>query len=94
MAKKLYVGNLSFDMDDQGLEEAFSEFGTVVSAVIVMDRLSGRSRGFGFVEFSDEESAQSAKKAMDGKEVKGRALKVDDAREQKRDRFNDDDRPR
>jgi RNA recognition motif-containing protein len=89
MAKKLYVGNLNFDMVDDGLREAFSEFGEIISAVIVRDRISGRSRGFGFVEFSDEESAQKAKEAMNGKEVSGRALKVDDAKEQRR-RSDDD----
>jgi RNA recognition motif-containing protein len=90
MGRKLYVGNLSFDMTDQDLEAAFSEFGEISSAVIVKDRISGRSRGFGFVEFSTEESAQNAKGAMNGKQVKGRALKVDEAREQRRDRFSDD----
>ena len=83
MAKKLYIGNLSFDMSDEDLNEAFSEFGEIVSATVVKDRVSGRSRGFGFVEFAEEESAQSAKEAMNGKELKGRSLKVDSAREQK-----------
>ena len=90
MGKKLYVGNLSFDMTDQDLEETFSEFGELASAVIVKDRVSGRSRGFGFVEFAEEESAQSAKEATNGKEVKGRTLKVDEAREQKRNRSSDE----
>ena len=90
MGKKLYVGNVSFDMTDEDLEGAFSEFGEIVSAVIVKDRISGRSRGFGFVEFSSEESAQNAKAAMNGKDVKGRALKVDEAREQRQDRRGDD----
>lgn len=85
MAKKLYVGNLSFDMLDEDLEQAFAEYGEIVSVVIVKDRDSGRSRGFGFVEFADEESAQKAKQALDGKEVKGRALRIDEAREQKRE---------
>ena len=96
MGKKLYVGNLSFDMTDEDLQEAFAEFGEVTSAVIIKDRISGRSRGFGFVEFSDDESAKNAKEAMDGKEVKGRALKVDEAREQRRSgpREGDTDRRR
>ena len=85
MAKKLYVGNLSFDMLDEDLEQAFAEYGEIVSVVVVKDRDSGRSRGFGFVEFADEESAQKAKQALDGKEVKGRALRIDEAREQKRE---------
>ena len=91
MAKKLYVGNLSFDMTDEELEAAFSEFGEIVSAVVVKDRISGRSRGFGFVEFSTDERAQNAKNGMNGKDIKGRALKVDEAREQRRDRSGGDD---
>jgi cold-inducible RNA-binding protein len=90
MGRKLYVGNVSFDMTDQELKEAFDEFGEVVSAEVIKDRISGRSRGFGFVEFADEESAQKAKEAMNGKELKGRALKVDEAREQRRDRSSND----
>ena len=81
MGSKLYVGNLSFDMTDQELEQAFSEFGDVVSASVIRDRDTNRSRGFGFVEFAQEADAQKAKEAMDGKEINGRALKVDEARE-------------
>jgi RNA recognition motif-containing protein len=91
MGSKLYVGNLSFTMTDQDLQEAFSEFGEIVSATVVKDRSSGRSRGFGFVEFSNEESAQSAKDAMDGKEVKGRKLKVDEAKEQRHNQRSGDE---
>ena len=90
MTRKLYVGNLSFDMSEEDLQEAFSKFGEIISAVIVKDRVSGRSRGFGFVEFAENESAQSAKEAMNGKEVKGRPLKVDEAKEQRRQRPRDD----
>lgn len=90
MGKKLYIGNLNFDTTDEELEAAFAEFGNVVSAVVVKDRVSGRSRGFGFVEFSDEDSAQSAKAAMDGKELSGRPLRVDEAREQRRERRDND----
>lgn len=92
MAKKLYVGNLNFDMTDEELQETFSEFGELISALVIKDRISGRSRGFGFVEFSQEESAQRAKEAMNGKEVQGRELKIDDARDQRRDRKSDYDR--
>lgn len=81
MAKKLYVGNLSFDVGDAELEQAFSEFGEVVSAVVIKDRDTDRSRGFGFVEFAQEADAQKAKEGMNGKELGGRALKVDDAKE-------------
>ena len=80
MGSKLYVGNLSFDTNDQELEQAFSEYGEVVSAVVVKDRHTDRSRGFGFVEFAKEEDAQTAKEAMNGKELGGRSLKVDEAR--------------
>ena len=79
MASKLYVGNLSFDTTDQELEQAFSEHGDVVSATVVRDRDTNRSRGFGFVEFAQEADAQTAKEAMNGKELSGRALKVDEA---------------
>lgn len=91
MGKKLYVGNVSFDMTDEELQETFSEFGEIVSAIIVKDRISGRSRGFGFVEFSEEESAQSAKEALNGKSVKGRALKIDEARDQQRSQRSSDE---
>ena len=80
MGSKLYVGNLSFDTTDQELEQAFSEHGEVVSAAVVRDRDTDRSRGFGFVEFAQEEDAQKAKDAMNGAELGGRTLKVDEAR--------------
>ena len=79
MGNKLYVGNLSFDTNDQELEQAFSAHGEVTSAVVVKDRDTDRSRGFGFVEFAQEADAQTAKGAMNGKELAGRALKVDEA---------------
>ena len=91
MGKKLYVGNLSFDVNDQELEQAFSEYGEIVSATVVMDRYTDRSKGFGFVEFAQEEDAQKAKEAMDGKDLKGRTIKVDEAREP-RSRSRDRDR--
>lgn len=81
MGNKLYVGNLNFDTTDQDLEQAFSEFGELVSAAVIRERDTGRSRGFGFVEFAQEADAQKAKEAMNGKELGGRALKVDEARE-------------
>ena len=80
MGNKLYVGNLSFDTTDQDLEQAFAEHGEVTSAVVVKDRDTNRSRGFGFVEFAQEADAQKAKEAMNGKDLGGRALKVDEAR--------------
>jgi RNA recognition motif-containing protein len=90
MAKKLYVGNLSFDTDDAELEQAFSTYGEVISAVVVKDRDTNRSRGFGFVEFAQDADAQKAKEAMNGAELAGRTLKVDDAKEPRsRDRGGD-----
>ncbi len=83
MGSKLYIGNLSFNTTDQELEQLFAEFGKVVSATVVKDRDTDRSRGFGFVEFASQAEAQKAKEAMDGKDVGGRALKVDEAREPK-----------
>ena len=80
MGSKLYVGNLSFDTTDQELEQAFSKHGEIASATVVRDRSTDRSRGFGFVEFAQEADAQTAKEAMNGKELGGRALKVDEAR--------------
>lgn len=81
MGKKLYVGNLSFDTGDASLEQAFAKYGEVVSAVVVKDRDTNRSRGFGFVEFAQEEDAQKAKDAMNGADLDGRTLKVDEAKE-------------
>jgi RNA recognition motif-containing protein len=86
MAKKLYVGNLSFDTTDQELEGMFSEYGEVVSASVVRDRDTNRSRGFGFVEFASDEDAKKAKEAVDGKELGGRSLRVDEAKEPRESR--------
>ena len=80
MSTKLYVGNLSFNTSTQDLETLFAESGTVQSASVVEDRETGRSRGFGFVEMSSKEEAQSAIATMDGKEVDGRSLKVNEAK--------------
>jgi cold-inducible RNA-binding protein len=80
MGKKLYVGNLSYDVTDSSLEGLFSSHGTVESAKVIMDRDSGRSKGFGFVEMSSDEEAQAAVSALDGQENDGRALKVNEAK--------------
>jgi cold-inducible RNA-binding protein len=80
MSTKLYVGNLSFDTSSEQLQTIFSETGTVQSASIVEDRETGRSRGFGFVEMSTKEEAQAAISALDGKDVDGRNLKVNEAK--------------
>ncbi|MEP7148695.1 MAG: RNA-binding protein [Acidobacteriota bacterium] len=80
MSTKLYVGNLSFNTSSQDLETMFAEAGTVQSANIVEDRETGRSRGFGFVEMSSKEEAQTAITNFDGKELDGRSLKVNEAK--------------
>ncbi len=80
MAKKLYVGGLSYDTSEDGLKEAFSKAGAVESAQIIMDRMTGRSRGFGFVEMSTDEDAQKAIEMFDGQELDGRTLTVNEAR--------------
>lgn len=78
--KKIYVGNLSYNTDDHGLNSLFAEYGEVVSAKVIMDRDTNRSKGFGFVEMSDDSAAVKAIDAMNGKEVDGRALNVNEAR--------------
>ena len=81
MGRKLYVGNLSFNTTDQMLQDAFSTHGEVTSAIVIKDRDTSRSKGFGFVEFAQDADAQKAKGAMDGKELDGRSLRVDEAKE-------------
>lgn len=80
MSKKLYVGNLSYDADDAALKDHFAQAGNVVSATIIRFRDSGRSKGFGFVEFDSEESAQKAIDMFNGQEHMGRKLVVSEAR--------------
>ena len=82
----IYVGNLSFNSDDEGLRKIFAEFGDVASAKVVMDRETGRSRGFGFVEMDNSDEANAAIKALDGAELDGRNLRVNEANPRK-DRF-------
>jgi len=79
MGKKLYVGNLSYDMTNEGLQSLFAAHGTVESAQVIIDRDTGRSKGFGFVEMSSGDEAQAAIAALNGKENGGRALKVNEA---------------
>ncbi len=76
----IYVGNVSYRMDDGELREVFEQFGTVDSARIITDRETGRSKGFGFVEMPDDEAANTAIEALNGKEVGGRTLRVNEAR--------------
>lgn len=84
MGKRLYVGNLSFQTTEHSLEDAFGQDGRKVASVsIMLDRDTGRSRGFAFVEMESDEDAQAAIKAMDGQDVDGRALRVNEAEERK-----------
>ena len=80
MSMKLYVGNLAFQTSSQELQELFAQAGTVESASVVEDRETGRSRGFGFVEMSSKEEGAAAIDQFNGKEVNGRALKVNEAK--------------
>ena len=80
MGKKLYVGNLSFDVSSSDLEALLSPHGTIQSAEVIMDRSTGQSKGFGFVEMNSDAEAQAAITALDGKDQGGRALKVNEAK--------------
>ncbi len=80
MQNKLFVGNLSWDVDDEQLAQAFAEAGEVVEAVVIMDRFKNRSKGYGFVTMATEEEAQKAIEMFDGKEIDGRPVNVSIAR--------------
>jgi cold-inducible RNA-binding protein len=80
MGNKLYIGNLSFSTNDDALSQLFSQAGTVVSARVITENHTGRSKGFGFVEMSNDEEAQAAINKFNGTELDGRALKVSEAR--------------
>ena len=80
MGKKLYVGNLSYDVSSSDLEKLLAEYGTVQSAEVISDRTTGRSKGFGFVEMSSDDEAQAAINALNGQQHGGRALTVNEAR--------------
>ena len=77
---KVYVGNLSFNIDDEALKKLFSPYGEIEEAIVIKDKFSGRSKGFGFVTFKEDESAKKAISEMNEKEVEGRNLKVNEAR--------------
>jgi RNA recognition motif-containing protein len=79
----IYVSNLGFNMQDDDLKKLFTEYGTVTSAKVIMDRETGRSRGFGFVEMGNDIAAQKAIKELDGKMADGRPIKVNEAREKR-----------
>jgi len=80
MAKRLYVGGLSYNTTQDGLKDAFAQAGTVETSSVVIDKMSGRSRGFGFVEMATDEEAQKAIELWNGKELDGRRLTVNEAR--------------
>lgn len=80
MAKKLYVGNLSYDTTEDGLRDFFAQAGTVEEVTIIINRATGRSKGFGFVEMSTEEEAQNAMSSLNGQELDGRNIVVEEAR--------------
>lgn len=80
MSKKLFIGSLPYSATEDALKEYFSQAGNVESAVIIIDKMTGRSKGFGFVEFSTDGEAEKAVKMFDGKEFEGRTLVVNEAR--------------
>lgn len=84
MAKKIYVGNLSYHSTEDSLRNAFAQFGEVVSANIVMDRYTGSSKGFGFVEMGSDQAANAAISGMNGQELDGRQLRVNEANDKPR----------
>ena len=81
MPKKLFVGGLSWNTDDSLLRQSFERFGTISDAKVILDRETGRSRGFGFVTFDEDDAAQSAMSAMDGTNLDGRDIRVNEAQE-------------
>lgn len=85
----IYVGNLSYDTNDENLREAFEQYGKVDAARVIVDRYTDQSRGFGFVEMANDEEAKAAIAGMDGQDLQGRKLRVNEARprEDRRDRY-------
>jgi cold-inducible RNA-binding protein len=88
MGKKLYVGNLAFGVNDKDLQELFAQAGVCESTAVITDRDTGQSRGFGFVEMGSNDDAQKAIAQFNGQELKGRALKVNEAKERERGNNN------
>lgn len=80
MATKLFIGSLPWAVNDQELEDLFKDFGTIVSAKVIMDRESGRSKGFGFVEYADDDAAKAAMEKLNGSDLQGRTIVVSEAR--------------
>jgi len=81
MAKKLFVGGLSWDTTDEGLRQAFASYGEITEAKVITDRDTGRSRGFGFVTFAQDDAAKTAISKMDGTSLDGKTIKVNEAQE-------------
>jgi RNA recognition motif-containing protein len=81
MSKKLFIGGLSWNTDDESLRQAFEQFGEIVEAKVITDRDTGRSRGFGFVTFAENDASNKAIEMMDGSELDGRSIKVNEAQE-------------
>jgi RNA recognition motif-containing protein len=79
MGRRLYVGNLAWTVTDQDLQDAFAEAGKVENSQVIMDRATNRSRGFGFVEMATDEAADTAIKRLNGREIKGRPIRVNEA---------------
>lgn len=95
MSHKIYVGNLSYQTTEGDLESHLSQFGTILSVRIITDRDTGRSKGFGFVEFESQEAMQKAIEELNGQEFQGRSLRVNEAQDKPRgDRPRRDSRPR
>ena len=90
MSKKIYVGNLSYSTTEETLRNQFSQFGEVETVTIIMDKITNRSKGFGFVEMTDDEAARDAISTLNQKDIDGRKVRVNEAEERKpRPRFND-----
>lgn len=90
MAKKLYVGNLSYSTTEEALSDLFAQYGEIVSTAVIKDRATGQSKGFGFVELTDEAAAEKAITDLNGKEFEGRRIRVNVAEEKKpRPRFGE-----
>jgi cold-inducible RNA-binding protein len=82
MSKKLFIGSLAWETNDESLKNFFSQVGTVESARVIFDRATGRSKGFGFVEFANEEDAKTAMQELEGKELDGRPIRISEANAQ------------
>lgn len=85
MSRKIYVGNMNYATTEDSLRELFGQFGGVSSVAVIMDRATGRAKGFGFVEMESDEAAQAAIQKLDGQEYEGRKLRVNEAQEKPRD---------